>query len=90
MQLWIQYKNTAQTSGTPVTNNMEQEDIDEMGNTQTKLLEYTQVNAVDFIKGDKDISDDAAWDDWCRTQEKYNYQKVLDIMQPYADKYEIL
>ncbi len=89
MELWIQYKNTAQINGTPITNNMEQDDIDAMGDAQTRLLEYTQVNAVDFIKGKKDINDDKAWEYWCKTQEKYNYQKAIDVIQPYADQYEI-
>ena len=61
MELWIQYKNTAQIQGTPITNNMEQDDIDIMDDARNKLLEYTQTNAVDFIKGKKDINSD---DDW--------------------------
>ena len=89
MELWIQYKNTAQIQGTPITNNMEQEDISVMDDARNKLLEYTQINAVDFIKGEKDIDSDEDWSTWCRTQEKYNYQKALDAAQPYADRYEI-
>ena len=89
MELWIQYKNTAQIQGTPITNNMEQDDIDIMDDARNKLLEYTQTNAVDFIKGKKDINSDDDWGTWCKTQEKYNYQKALEAAQPYADQYEI-
>ena len=44
-------------------------------------------NAVDFIKGDKDISSDEEWDVWCKALGKYNYQKVNDIYQPYVDEH---
>ena len=89
MELWIKYPNKAQIQGTPVTNNMTQEDISEMDDARARLLEYTDINTVDFIKGVKDINDDAEWESWCKALAKYDYESVLEIVQPYADEYEI-
>lgn len=89
MELWIQYRNTAQIQGTPITNNMSAEDSNAVGDIMNKCLDYTQTNAVNFIKGEKDIDSEKDWGDWCKMLEKYNYKKALDIYQPYADKFEI-
>lgn len=61
MDLWVQQRNTAQIQGTPITNNMEQEDL----------------------------SSDEDWSNWCRALEKYDYQHAIEIIQPYADSYDI-
>mgnify|MGYP001852337424 CR=1 FL=1 len=89
MELWIKYQNTAQINGTPVTTNMEQDVSDTMSNTQNRLMEYTDMNAVDFIKGNKDINSDADWETWCKALAKYDYQGAIEEIQPYADQYEI-
>lgn len=89
MELWVKYKNTAQIQGTAITNNMTREDSDAVGDISNKINDYTQTNAVDFIKGKKDIDSDKDWGEWCKMLEKYNYKKAIDIYQPYADKYEI-
>ena len=47
------------------------------------------VNAPNFIMGKTDPYDDGDWNDWCKMLEKYGYAKVNDVIQPYADKYEI-
>jgi hypothetical protein len=44
-------------------------------------------NAYDFISGKKDIANDSDWDTWCKSLQKYNYQKVSDIYQGYVDEY---
>ena len=89
MELWIKYHNTAQINGTPITNNMESDDADEMNDTQTRLLEYTDIHAVDFIKGVTDIDNDEDWNTWCKALAKYDYEGAIEVIQPYADKYEI-
>jgi hypothetical protein len=55
--------------------------------TNRELLEYMTNNAVDFIKGKKDIHSDEDWGVWCKTLGKYNYQKVNKILQYYVDNF---
>ena len=40
-----------------------------------------------MIQGTTDPYSDADWNDWCTMLGKYNYQKVIEIAQPYVDKY---
>lgn len=87
LKSWIQYKNEGFFQGTPVTTNMTNEDANVTDTLRTKVIEYMSVNAVDFIKGKKDISNDKDWNDWCTMLSKYNYQKASDIYQPYLDSY---
>lgn len=84
---WVKYPNTAFFQGSVTTNAMTPEDTSACAEVQTKVLEYMTTNAVDFIKGDKDISSDEEWDVWCKALGKYNYQKVNDIYQPYVDEH---
>ena len=47
------------------------------------------LNAPEYIRGKKDPFNDEDWKVWCKTLEKYNYQKVSDVFQPYCDQYSI-
>src|SRR5699024_9121131 len=87
---WGKYPNTAFFQGSVTTNAMTPEDTSACADVQTKVLEYMTTNAVDFIKGDKDISSDEEWDVWCKALGKYNYQKVNDIYQPYVDEHPFI
>ena len=84
---WMKYPNTAFFQGSITTNSMTAEDVSAQGNIQTKVLEYMTNNAVDFIKGKKDIHSDEDWGVWCKTLGKYNYQKVSKILQYYVDNF---
>jgi hypothetical protein len=84
---WLKYPNTAFFQGTVTTNAMTPEDISAQNNIHTKVLEYMTNNAVDFIKGKKDIHSDEDWGVWCKTLGKYNYQKVCKILQYYVDNF---
>lgn len=84
---WLLYPNTAFFQGTVTTNAMSPEDTNTCANIQAKLLEFMTNNAVDFIKGNKDIHSDEDWGVWCKTLGKYNYQKANNIFQPYVDQY---
>ncbi len=87
LDLWLKYPNTAFFQGSITTNSMTAEDTSACATVQTKVLEYMTNNAVNFIKGTKDIHSDEDWAVWCNTLKKYNYQKVNDIYQPYVDQY---
>lgn len=84
---WSQYPNTAFFQGSITTNMMTAEDTSTMAETQTRILEYETNNAAAFITGEKDIHSDDAWNNWCKSLQKYNYQKSIDIYQPYVDAY---
>ena len=84
---WLKYPNTAFFQGTVTTNAMTPEDISAQNNIHNKVLEYMTNNAVDFIKGKKDIHSDEDWGVWCKTLGKYNYQKVNKILQYYVDNF---
>ena len=86
---WIQYENTSFFQGTPVTNNMLNDDVKACDSIRTKVLDYMTLNAPEFIRGNTDPFDDADWEVWCKTLGKYNYQKASDIYQPYVDQYSI-
>ena len=87
LDTWLKYPNTAFFQGSVTTNAMTPEDTNAAGNIRTKVLEYMTNNAVNFIKGTKDIHSDEDWGVWCKTLQKYNYQKGCDIYQPYVDQY---
>lgn len=89
MDLWIQWEASGQLQGTAVTTNMTEEDDDTLMDLMTKCNDYVTINTVDFVKGTKDIDSDKDWGDWCKMIQKYNYQKGIDLLQPYADQYEI-
>ncbi|MGN0999187.1 MAG: hypothetical protein ACI4PO_06505 [Faecousia sp.] len=87
---WMKYPNTAFFQGSITTNNMTADDTNTVAKLQSKLLEYMTNNAVDFIKGTKDIHSDEDWGVWCKTLGKYNYQKANDIFQVYVDQYPFI
>lgn len=87
LDAWSKYPNKAFFQGTITTNKMSAEDTSACANIQAKVLEYMTNNAVDFIKGKKDIHSDEDWETWCNTLAKYNPQKASDIFQPYVDAY---
>ena len=84
---WVLYPNTGFFQGSVTTNAMTPEDVSIQTSVHTKVLEYMTNNAVDFIKGEKDIHSDEDWDVWCKTLAKYNYEKVNKVLQYYVDNY---
>lgn len=89
MSLWTLYPNTTFFQGSDVTGYMTEADTKSVTNIQSKILDYMTVNAPNFIMGKTDPYDDGDWNDWCTMLGKYGYTKVNDVVQPYADKYEI-
>ena len=87
MDLWIQYPNTALWNGTPGFV-MSKEDTDQIASIQTKLLNYMDAHTMEFIKGQKDITDEKTWNDWCTMLTKMNYQKALELAQPYLVEFD--
>jgi len=84
---WGQYPNTGFFQGSITTSMMTAEDSSACDELRSRLLEYETNNAAAFILGDKDITNDSDWDNWCKSLQKYNYQKAIDIYQPYVDAY---
>ncbi len=84
---WSQYPNTAFFQGSITTSMMTAEDSGAADEVRSRLLEYETNNAAAFITGEKDIQSDDAWNNWCKSLQKYNYQKAIDIYQPYVDAY---
>lgn len=84
---WSQYPNTSFFQGSITTNMMSTEDLNTAGEIGNRLTEYITNNAAAFIRGEKDIHNDTDWNNWCTSLQKYNYQKAIDIFQPYADAY---
>ena len=89
MDQWVVYKNTEFFQGSDVTSYMNEEDTKNTSNIQAKILDYMTVKAPDMIMGKTDPYDDGDWADWCKMLKKYGYEKINEIVQPYADKYEI-
>lgn len=86
---WVYYRNHSFFQGSAVTNNMSDAETTEVTNIQTKILEYMATNCPDFIKGKKNIAAGSEdWNNWCTIMKKYNYQKVIDIFQPYVDQFD--
>lgn len=85
---WTLYENTGFFQGSITTDMMSAEDTTACDGIRTKVLEYMTNNAADFITGKKDISSGSTdWANWCKSLQKYNYQKATDIFQPYVDQY---
>lgn len=87
MDLWIQYPNIALWNGTAGFV-IPKEDNDQISSLHTKLLNYMDAHTMEFIKGQKDVTDDKTWEDWCTMFSKMNYQKALDLIQPYLELYD--
>lgn len=84
---WSQYPNTGIFQGTITVSMMPAEDASVCDELRARILEYETNNAAAFIMGEKDINSDEDWGAWCKSLQKYNYQKAIDIYQPYVDAY---
>jgi len=89
LKAWIRYDNKGRIWGSTAMLNTSVADSDFAQNALTKVLNYMESNAYKFIKGEKDITSDKAWKDWCKALEKFNVKKVSDRLQPYLDQYPI-
>lgn len=83
--LWIKYLNHGQIMGSAAFNSMTSEDTKTVSAVQTKLVDYMQLHAYEFIKGTSDIHNDDEWATWQTLLKKMNYEKCLGIIQPYVD-----
>ena len=84
---WSQYPNTGFFQGSITTNMMTAADSSATDEIRSRILEYETNNAAGFITGEKDIHSEADWGSWCKSLQKYNYQRAIDIYQPYVDAY---
>lgn len=73
--------------GSAVTLNMTSDDESTCDTTRSKILDYMQTNAAEFIRGKKDINSDADWNTWCKSITKFGVDKISAIYQPYVDEY---
>ena len=89
LKAWIRYENSGRIWGSTAMLNASVEDSDFAQNALTKVLNYMESNAYRFIKGEKDITSDRAWREWCRALDKFNVDRVCDRLQPYLDRYPI-
>lgn len=89
LKAWIRYENLGRIWGSTAMLNASVEDSDFAQNALTKVLNYMESNAFKFIKGEKDITADKAWKDWCKALDKFNVKKVSDRLQPYLDLYPV-
>ncbi|WP_300572555.1 hypothetical protein [uncultured Acetatifactor sp.] len=87
MDAWIKYPNIGLWNGTPGFL-IEEEDSKAIDKIRTKLLNYLDAHTMEFIKGQKDVTDDKTWEDWCTMLRKQNYEKALNLVQPYVEKYD--
>lgn len=87
MDAWIKYPNIGLWNGTPGFL-IEEEDSKAIEKIHTKLLNYMDAHTMEFIKGQKDVTDDKTWEDWCTMLRKQNYEKALNLVQPYVEKYD--
>ncbi len=85
MKSWIRYPNKGQVWGSDAFALISSEDMRTIGDLQTKVLNYMEQHTYEFIKGITDIDSDEDWSNWCTMLQKYNYQKGIDILQPYID-----
>lgn len=85
MKAWIKYPNKGQIWGSDAFALMSSEDMSTITDLHTKVLNYLEQHTYEFIKGINDIHSDEDWGDWCTMLQKYNYQKAIDILQPYID-----
>jgi len=90
LKSWVVYKNYGMFYGSDTTNMMDSEDTKVMNDTHAKVINYMEQHAYEFIKGQKDIDNDDDWNTWCTMLKKYNYQKVIEVVQPWVDKYPLI
>jgi hypothetical protein len=87
LKSWIKYPNEGFFMGTAVTNNMSESDSKVLGDLRTKIVEYMTGKAPEMIRGITDPYNDTDWENWCKILQKYNYQQVTELCQPYLDQY---
>lgn len=85
MKAWVKYVNKGQIWGSDAFSLMSSEDMSAVGDLQSKVLNYLEQHTYEFIKGITDIDSDEDWGNWCTMLKKYNYQKGIDLLQPYID-----
>ena len=69
---------------------MSTEDSDEAQQALTKVLNYMQLNAWKFIKQDGlNIENDANWQSWCSTLNRYKPDTISAIFKKYTDIYPV-
>ena len=85
LKAWIKYTNKGQIWGSDAFSLMSSEDMRAIGDLQSKVLNYLEQHTYEFIKGITDIDSDEDWGNWCTMLKKYNYQKGIELLQPYID-----
>lgn len=86
LELWVKYTNKGQMWGCDAFSNISSEDMKVIDDSRTKVLNYMEQHAYEFIKGVTDIDSDEDWGTWCTMLQKFNHQKVTDLLQPYIDQ----
>ncbi len=89
LDLWGKYENIGFFQGSSMLDSMTEEDDEVYSDISTKIGEYMSENAAKFVTGEWGPYDDADWATWTKMMEKYNYQKVNDVAQKYADLYPL-
>lgn len=84
---WIQWENKGMFQGSAVTLNMTSDNESTCDTARSKVLDYMQTNAAEFIRGKKDINSDTDWNTWCKSLTKFGIDKISTIYQPYVDEY---
>lgn len=84
MKLWSTFENIGYFYG-DLTGYMTIDETKQYSNLSTKIGDYQAVHVPEFINGKTDPYNDTDWENWVKMMGKYNYQKVINILQPYAD-----
>ena len=85
MELWAAVKNIGYYESDELQGYMDESETKKYNNVKTKINDYMAVHVPEFITGKLDINSDAEWENWVKMLTKYGYEKVVEIMQPYAD-----
>lgn len=78
--LWTQHENIGNFMGR-LTGRLSEEDSQECSKIINYISDYAAKNLPAFIKGEKDITDDDVWEDWCKVLAKYNIDNATQIYQ---------
>lgn len=87
MDYWASVENIAYFDNTHLMSYLTTEEMKKYTNVKNKIGDYMNVHAPEMIMGKMDPYDDESWGTWTKTLTKYGYQKVIDIIQPYADQH---
>lgn len=82
-------KNLAVTSGWkwPTGVTFTTAEADELDQIAQNIPTYVSESYTAFMKGDKDVDDDAAWQEYLDGLESYNLTRILEIRQDCYDRY---